>query len=171
MRSLQIELRSDAVSADEAFTKISKFERYPEMVDDIRNVTVRTRDDGHLVSDWEVYFRNGPLCWSEIDYLQPERRRILFEQISGDFHIFRGSWAVNEAGLGCYVQFEATFDFGIPSLTGILDPIATRVFKEHISTIVYRLLGGVVVIGDPATEAAVARKIALSEGSDSALIR
>ncbi|MBH0781578.1 type II toxin-antitoxin system RatA family toxin [Nocardia bovistercoris] len=163
MRSLHIELRSETVSADEAFSRISDFERYPGLVDEVRDVTVRTREDGHLVSDWEVFFRNGPLRWSEIDYVQPDRRRIVFEQLSGDFHMFRGAWTVTPVNHGSCVRFEATFDFGIPSLTGILDPIATKVLKEGIAIIVYSLLGGATVIGDPAVEAAVARKVGVTE--------
>ncbi|MGK8520155.1 type II toxin-antitoxin system RatA family toxin [Nocardia asteroides] len=171
MRSLHIELRSESVTADEAFARIKDFERYPQLVDEVRDVAVRTREDGHMVSDWEVFFRNGPLRWSEIDYLQPERRRIVFEQLSGDFHVFRGSWNVSPFRHGSCVRFEATFDFGIPSLTGILEPIATKVLKEGIAIIVHSLLEGADVIGDPAVEAAVARKLGLPGEPDPVLSR
>ncbi|RDI68143.1 type II toxin-antitoxin system RatA family toxin [Nocardia pseudobrasiliensis] len=169
MRSLRIELRSESVSADEAFDRISEFEKYPELVDEVRDVTVRTRDDGHTVSDWEVYFRNGPLRWSEVDYFQHDRRRIIFEQLSGDFHIFRGSWAVDPVRAGSSVQFEATFDFGIPSLTGVLEPIATKVLKEGIALVVSRLINGSSIIGDPAVEAVVTRKLARTDDTGQVL--
>lgn len=162
MRSLQIELHSPTTTVDEAFSRISEFERYSELVEEVREVKVHARSDGHIVSDWEVYFRNGPLRWSEIDYFQTERRRIVFEQASGDFHLFRGSWTVEPATPGSRVQFEATFDFGIPSLTGILEPIATKVLKEGIAIIVHRLLGDAVVVGDPAVAAAVNSRLAES---------
>jgi ribosome-associated toxin RatA of RatAB toxin-antitoxin module len=169
MRSLHIELSSATVSADEAFARVSEFDRYPELVDEVREVTVHTRGDGHVVSDWEVYFRNGPLRWSEIDYFQRDRRRIVFEQASGDFHLFRGSWTVEPLRSGCRVRFEATFDFGIPSLTGILEPIATKVLKEGISIIVYRLLGDAVVVGDPVVAEALAARLAESAAQQRAL--
>jgi ribosome-associated toxin RatA of RatAB toxin-antitoxin module len=90
-----------------------------------------------------------------VDYLQPAARRIVFEQTSGDFELFRGSWHVRPAEHGCSIIFEATFDFGIPSLAGVLEPIASKVLKEAIATIVHRLLGEATVVGEPAVAAAV----------------
>lgn len=166
MRNLQVELHSPTTTADDAFTRISEFERYPQLIEEVREVTVHTRSDGHVVSDWEVYFRNGPLRWSEIDYFQRDQRRIVFEQASGDFHTFRGVWSVEPARTGSRVKFEATFDFGIPSLVGILDPIAAKVLREGIAVIVARLLGDAVVIGDAQLAAAVARKLTESASPD-----
>jgi len=34
------------------------------------------------------------------------------------------------------LRFQADFDFGIPSLEGILDPIAERVIKETVAWVV-----------------------------------
>lgn len=166
MRSLHIELHSPTVDADEAFARIGEFERYPELIEEVREVTVHTRSDGHLLSEWEVFFRNGPLRWSEIDYIQPEKRRIVFEQAAGDFHTFRGTWSVQPAGAGSRVRFEASFDFGIPSLVGILDPIAAKVLEEGIAVIVARLLGDAVVIGDASLAAVVAQKLAATAATD-----
>lgn len=170
MRSMEIALTSTAADADLAYRRISEFERYPELVDEVRSVVVRADDSGEpLVSDWEIYFRNGPLRWSEVDYFQPTLRRIVFEQVSGDFEVFRGSWQVDARPDGCAVHFEATFDFGIPSLAGVLEPVATKVLKEGIATIVHRLLGTAEVVGDPATAAAVAVRLAARAQGDPAL--
>lgn len=157
MRSLELKIRAIGVDADTAFERISRFDSYPNLVEEVRAVTVHGEVRGKIRSDWEVYFRNGPLKWSEVDYFQRSARRIVFQQISGDFDVFRGSWSVeNVPGGGCEVRFETTFDFGIPSMAGVLEPIATRVLKEGISIIVCRLLGNATVIDDPQVAAAVA---------------
>jgi ribosome-associated toxin RatA of RatAB toxin-antitoxin module len=160
MRSLELKAESRGVEADVAYRRISEFERYPELVEDVRSVVVHSNAGGEpMVSDWEIVFRSGPLRWSEVDYFQPHLRRIVFEQISGDFEAFRGSWQVEPTAVGCEVTFEATFDFGIPSLAGVLEPIATKVLKEGIGMIVHQLLGGATVVGDPTIAAAVAARI------------
>lgn len=161
MRSLELTLRAPA-DADAAFARICEFERYPELVDEVRSVIVQPHAaDGPLVSEWEIFFRNGPLRWTEVDYIQPADRQIVFEQIDGDFEVFRGSWLVRPHGAdGCEVAFEATFDFGIPSLAGVLEPIAAKVLKEGITLIVHQLLGEAEVLGDPAIAAAVAVRLA-----------
>jgi len=153
MRSLELKLRSRTADADVAFARISEFERYPEFVEEVRSVVVHGGEP--LMSDWEIFFRSGPLKWSEVDYFQPDLRRIVFEQMTGDFEVFRGSWQVDPVAGGCEVTFEATFDFGIPSLAGVLEPIATKVLKEGIAVIVNKLLGEATVLGDPAIAAAV----------------
>ncbi|MEV6609085.1 MULTISPECIES: SRPBCC family protein [unclassified Kutzneria] len=160
MRSLELTLRADTVGAAEAYRRICEFERYPELVDEVNAVVVHGREDGGpLLSDWEIFFRNGLLRWTEVDYFQSEQRRIVFEQTTGDFEVFRGSWGVTAAPGGCQVRFEATFDFGIPSLAGVLEPIATKVLKEGIALIVHQLLGEATVVGDPAIAAAVSARL------------
>ncbi|MBF6330745.1 type II toxin-antitoxin system RatA family toxin [Nocardia transvalensis] len=162
MRSVALTVRSTGCEADEAYCRIARFERYPELVPEVRSVVVHgARDGAPLTSDWEVYFRNGPLRWSEVDYFQPEQRRIVFEQTTGDFDVFRGTWRVDPAAPGCTVLFEASFDFGIPSLAGILEPVAEKVLKEGLSLAMFRLLDDAEVVGDPAVAAAVAVKYAL----------
>ncbi|MGW0246335.1 SRPBCC family protein [Nocardia goodfellowii] len=163
MRSATLTVRSTTVDPDQAYDIVRRFESYPGLVEEVRSVVVREAPDGRSsMSDWEVYFRNGPLRWTEVDYFQPERRNIVFEQESGDFHVFRGSWQVRPAGSGSAVTFEAAFDFGIPSMTGVLEPIAEKVLKEGIATILIRLLGDGEVVGDPAVAAAVAKKLAVA---------
>lgn len=170
MRSLELKLRSLTAEADFAYERVAKFEHYPDFVDEVRSVIVHgSGRDEPTVSEWDIFFRNGPLRWSEVDYFQPERRRILFEQTTGDFEVFRGSWQVTPVEGGCEVVFEATFDFGIPSLAGVLEPIATKVLKEAIATIVHRLLGEAHVVDDPATAMAMmARLGARADAADAA---
>jgi len=163
MRSVQLHVHVPTGDPSAAYDKISDFACYADLVDVVQSVTVHDSGDGEPVhSDWAVHFRNGLLRWSEVDEFLPARRGIVFEQTRGDFHVFRGTWQVDPAGAGCDVRFEAEFDFGIPSLAGILDPIAAKVLKETIALVVAGLLGDVVVIGDEGVAAAVAARRGLT---------
>ncbi|WP_457062173.1 SRPBCC family protein [Mycobacteroides abscessus] len=147
MRTAQLIVDSSS-HPDEAYRAIAQFEEYPQYVEDISSITVRQDDPSALVpettySDWEVIFRNGLLRWTEVDYHNPADRSIAFEQLSGDFEIFRGRWLVEPSPTGSRVSFEVTFDFGIPSLAGVLEPIAERVLKESIFTIMSRTIADV----------------------------
>jgi ribosome-associated toxin RatA of RatAB toxin-antitoxin module len=172
MRNVTLRARVPAASLDNCFSRISDFARYPELVDVVRSVTVHPiAPDGTEHSDWEVYFRSGILRWSEADRKDGAGHAITFEQTDGDFDSFTGSWSVGAEGgeadasetedgrpeeRQVTVTFRAGFDFGIPSLAGILDPIAERVFKETIARVLAGLFGAVQVIGDPATARALA---------------
>lgn len=107
-------------------------------------------------SDWEVYFRNGILRWSERDSYDRAALSIEFTQTKGDFLEFGGNWKVEPVQDASQVSFNARFDFGVPSLAGILDPLAERVIKETIGTVINRLLTNVRLIDDPSLAATLA---------------
>jgi ribosome-associated toxin RatA of RatAB toxin-antitoxin module len=109
MRNLTLTVRSARISAEMAYDRIRHFETYPELVDEVRSVVIHADDrGGPITSDWVVYFRNGPLRWSEVDYFQEQQRKIIFEQTTGDFEVFRGSWAVEPLDAGCEVTFSTS---------------------------------------------------------------
>ncbi|MCS0638360.1 SRPBCC family protein [Streptomyces sp. LP05-1] len=161
MRNAEVLLRVDGVEPEAAFDRIHDFARYPEFTDVVRSVTVHEISDEEETSDWEVYFRNGILRWTEADRFDRGTLVISFEQIDGDFAEFSGTWRISAEGADTLVAFSADFDFGIPSLAGILDPVAQRVFKETIARVVIGLFGGATVVGDEA----VARAVAAVDGS------
>ncbi|MEV0694332.1 SRPBCC family protein [Streptomyces sp. NPDC050388] len=157
MRSVRVIIRVHDIDAAAAFERVGAFSRYPELTDVIRSVASRRVSDGEEVSDWDVYFRNGILSWSETDRFDRETLTITFEQTDGDFAEFAGVWRLTADGADCLVDFSAEFDFGIPSLAGILDPVAERVFKETIARVVISLFAGnAAVVGDEAVARAVA---------------
>ncbi|MFI6701070.1 type II toxin-antitoxin system RatA family toxin [Streptomyces sp. NPDC050509] len=157
MRSVQVIIRVHDVDAAAAFERVGAFNRYAELSDVIRSVTSRQVNGTEEVSDWDVYFRNGILSWSETDLFDRDNLTITFEQIDGDFAEFAGVWRLTADGQDCLVDFSAEFDFGIPSLAGILDPVAERVFKETIARVVISIFGGnASVVGDEAVARAVA---------------
>lgn len=144
MRSVQLVIDLPGVDPDTAFATVREFGRFPGLAPAVRSVEARTG-----ASDWEVYFRNGVLSWTEHDRADDAARTIDFAQSEGDFESFSGRWHVVATDRGCRVDFTTDFDFGIPSLVGILDPVAERVIKETIGLIVLGLFPGGTVVGDP----------------------
>ncbi|MFC9244737.1 type II toxin-antitoxin system RatA family toxin [Streptomyces sp. NPDC057136] len=156
MRSAQVTIRAVAVEPGEAFDRVKDFATYPGFSPVVRSVTVLQStgdEEGH--SDWEVYFRNGILRWSETDTFDRANLAIAFTQIDGDFAAFTGTWQVRADGDDSLIDFYTEFDFGIPSLAGILDPVAERVFRETIGLVVSSLFGKAEVEGDEALVRAV----------------
>lgn len=137
-----------AADADAVFGRISDFTRYAEYTDAVRSVTVTSRADGALDSAWSVNFRNGVLCWSERDWIDPARRAITFTQLDGDFERFEGTWSVEPAAGGVMVRFTAGFDLGMPTLAAIIDPIAERALRDNLHAILRGLLGDRIVFVD-----------------------
>ncbi|MEU9206519.1 SRPBCC family protein [Streptomyces sp. NPDC048415] len=156
MRSVDVTIGVPGIAADAVYDRVKEFARYPDLAPVVRSVTVHDISEVEETSDWEVYFRNGILRWTESDHFDRQALTITFTQLDGDFESFDGTWRIFVAGEEVRVGFRADFDFGIPSLAGILEPVAERVIKETIARVVLGLFASGSVVGDEALARAVA---------------
>ncbi|MGW0835190.1 type II toxin-antitoxin system RatA family toxin [Streptomyces prunicolor] len=139
--------------ATHVFDRVQDYERYTDYTDTVRSVTVtpdgadgtdrtdRTDGTDTVESAWEVHFRSGLLRWTERDVMDPVARRITFDQLTGDFASFAGTWDITQAGTEVSVLFTCEFDLGIPSLEPIINPVAMRALDESMGLILRGLLG------------------------------
>jgi len=130
--SLEVLVRDER--AADVLHAVGRWERYPELAPHVESTTVHaTHPDPNCSSSWELHFRSGLLRWTERDEFHIDALEIRFEQTDGDFDSFQGTWRLAQRGPDVAVCFTAEFDFGIPSLEGILDPIAERVIRETVA--------------------------------------
>ena len=74
-----------------------------------------------------------------------------FQQTEGDFDLFEGDWVISQSqGDEVRLTFNATFDFGVPSLESIIDPVAIRVLRQAMSAIISKIFGGTILDPQPA---------------------
>ncbi|MFL6143062.1 MAG: type II toxin-antitoxin system RatA family toxin [Labedaea sp.] len=130
------------------FQRVTDFGQFPALAPDVRKVAVHPPPTPELArdSDWEVSFRRGLLRWNEWESVDPDRLRVEFDQTEGDFESFHGFWQLAAVPGGAEVRFEASYDFGIDSLAGILDPLAERVVKRIVCAVLSALFGDIRVI-------------------------
>lgn len=145
MRHVVLHAFADGLAPADVYGRISDFRRYPELTDTVREVRVDTLPDGSLLSDWTVSFRGGLMRWRERDTLSPDTLSLTFEQLSGDFQTFEGSWRCAARDDGTLVVFTASFDLGIPTLAEILDPVAESTLRTNIAQILSGLVGAEVI--------------------------
>jgi ribosome-associated toxin RatA of RatAB toxin-antitoxin module len=141
MRAIRLRLHVPRTSAGDVYATLADFERYPQLCDAVQNVAVTEKSEHLAVSQWEVTFRAGLLCWTEEDTFDPGARTITFRQLEGDVAVFDGSWQCVDAAQGSEVLFSARLDLGIPSLADALEPIAARTLIANIVSIVRGLVG------------------------------
>ncbi|MFF9899286.1 type II toxin-antitoxin system RatA family toxin [Streptomyces longispororuber] len=134
MRHVELDAVVLGQDAKSVFASVGRFERFPELAPHVEATTVHAgppQTQGS--SSWELHFRSGLLRWTESDRFDTDALQIHIEQQDGDFDTFAGRWSFTQQGADVAVHFEVDFDFGIPSLQGILDPIAERVIKETVA--------------------------------------
>jgi ribosome-associated toxin RatA of RatAB toxin-antitoxin module len=127
--------------ATKAYERLADFTAYPDFTDTVRTVSVTILSPTEVESTWEVNFRKGILVWSEHDHLDPVARRIVFEQITGDFAMFTGSWLVINGEGVVRVEFSSRFDLGIASLAALIDPVACAALRDAVRDILLGLFG------------------------------
>ncbi|HEY3608755.1 MAG TPA: SRPBCC family protein [Pseudonocardiaceae bacterium] len=144
MRRVELNALVKGVAARAVYDAVVVFARYPDLAPHVQSVVVHQgRPEPIGRSSWELHFRSGLLRWTEQERFRVDELVIEFEQELGDFDEFVGRWSLHQAGADTEVRFEAEFDFGIPSLEGILDPIAARVIKETVAWAVVGLFDDV----------------------------
>ena len=143
MRHVSVEALFPVADADDIFTVLTRFEKYPELTPAVREVRVTATGEGLMDSEWSVNFRNGVLSWSERDIIDAVARTIVFTQLEGDFERFEGCWSVQEqsADGSVLVRLAATFELGMPTLDPIIGPIAERALIESVQLIITGLTG------------------------------
>src|SRR5262245_45134579 len=141
MRATSISVRIRTGDLPAALRAIADFGRYPELADDVRAVELTKYG-----SQWTVNFRRGLMRWHEMDVVDDVALRINFTQTDGDFAEFHGCWQLTPVIGGARVDFDVTWDFGIESMAGIMDPIAERVIKRVVVAVLNGLFGDSTVL-------------------------
>ena len=139
MRRAQVDAVIPGVAPETVYRSVLRFERYPELAPHVESAVVHSTLPGPTGgSSWQLRFRSGLLRWTEQERFLPEELLVEFTQTHGDFDEFTGRWVLEPVEAGTRLHFEVDFDFGIPSLESILDPIAERVIRE---TVAWALVG------------------------------
>ena len=146
MRSIHLCANVPTTDVGLVFKQVTDFARYPSVSPDVRLAEVQPTNNGPQQTVWEVNFRRGIMRWIEEEEIDPTRLHVDFRQVEGDFDDFHGSWQLTPRKQGCDVRFEVTYDFGIESLAGIMDPLAERVIKRAICAVLVDIVGEVTVL-------------------------
>jgi ribosome-associated toxin RatA of RatAB toxin-antitoxin module len=141
MRTVSVTVDVPGQAPADVFQKLGDFERYPELTEAVRSVSVERLGDGKARSTWEVDFREGVLEWVEEDSFDEAAGTIAFQEVDGDFEQFEGVWRVVANDDGSAVHFDATIDIGLDTLGSVIEPIAERSLRENVVVILTGLFG------------------------------
>lgn len=134
----------DGCDADTVFARLSDFEKLAAIVDDVERIEITRISAGEQISSWGVFFRRGVMQWRERDFIDPQSRTIFFSLIDGDLAFLEGQWSVDPHEAGCVITFRSEFDFGIPSMAAMLNPLAERELRRNNRAII-------AAVAEPAT--------------------
>ncbi len=104
---------------------------YPEFMQDLVSVEILERGEDYTVSHWVSNVDGRKIVWTERDTFYPEQNRITYAQTDGDLKKMEGEWSIVEQEDGCEVTLSVDFEFGIPMIAGLLNPILKKKVREN----------------------------------------
>jgi coenzyme Q-binding protein COQ10 len=110
---------------------LKDMEKYPEFMKDLKSVTVLERNENTTLTAWETVLVGRTIKWVEKDIFDDGNQHIRYQQVSGDLQKFEGEWILTEADGGTKVTLTVDFEFGIPMVAGLLNPVAKLMIKEN----------------------------------------
>ena len=120
-----------AAPIDEVYAVVSDQESYPKFMKTMESVKVLERGDGYTLTEWIARLQGVRFRWVEKDVYHPANHRIDYDQTEGDPKVFRGYWALTEVPEGTEVLFVTEFEFGIPMLAALLNPVAKVALRSN----------------------------------------
>ena len=113
------------------YAKLIKMEDFPKTMANVESVVIRESGEGYTISEWVAKLQGARFRWVERDEFFPEVLQVRFDQVEGDLKIFRGSWRVDPHPLGSLVTLVTEFEFGVPMLASLLNPVARYALRQN----------------------------------------
>ena len=113
------------------FAIIKNMEAYPSFMHDLVSVEILERGENTTVSHWVSNVDGRKIVWTERDTFYPEEMRITYCQTEGDLKKMEGEWRLVPVSEGTEVSLLVDFEFGIPMIAGLLNPILKKKVREN----------------------------------------
>lgn len=122
---------SVACTPDKIYPIIKDMEKYPEFMTNLVSVEVVERTGNTTVSKWVSNVDGRVIKWTELDTFDDENMHISYKQIEGDLKKIEGEWVLTPTAEGTDIKLTVDFDFGIPMISGLLNPILKKKVRDN----------------------------------------
>ena len=120
-----------SVKIDDIYQLISDMPSYPRFMPDLLSVTLLSRELNKTTTHWISNVDGRKIEWTEEDLFYPQQYRIEYQQIKGDLKKFTGYWQLAETTEGVEISLFVDFEFGIPMIAGLLNPLLKKKVREN----------------------------------------
>lgn len=115
----------------ELYPILKRMDKYPEFMEDLISVEVLERKDNTTVTSWVSNVDGRTIKWTELDTFDDDKLYITYRQLDGDLKKMEGAWELTEIEGGTEVRLTVDFEFGIPMIAGLLNPILKKKVRDN----------------------------------------
>ena len=139
MQSIKL-TRQSPFSAQQMFDLITDVDRYDEFIPYCTASRVRQRSDTEMLADLAIGYKMLRETYSSRIELGASPLSVMVRQAKGPFRHLFNQWVFEDTETGCEVRFELQFEFAVPLLRRIIQPMMNRVVERFIAAFETRAL-------------------------------
>lgn len=116
---------------DNIYPILKNMDEYPEFMPDLVSVEIMERMGNTTISKWVSNVDGRIITWTELDIFDDENMHISYKQLDGDLKKFEGEWVLAPAAGGTEIKLTVDFEFGIPMIAGLLNPVLKKKIRDN----------------------------------------
>lgn len=116
---------------DKIYPILKDMEKYPGFMADLVSVEVLERTATTTITKWVSNVDGRIIKWTELDTFDDENMHISYQQVDGDLKKMAGEWILTPTDEGTDIKLTVDFEFGIPMISGLLNPILKRKVRDN----------------------------------------
>lgn len=118
-------------SKEKIYTVIKNMTDYPKFMQDLVSVEILEQGKETDITHWVSNVEGRRIAWTERDNFYPDIFKITYVQTEGDLKKMEGAWKLDDVAGGVQVSLTVDFEFGIPMIAGMLNPLLKRKVREN----------------------------------------
>ena len=139
MQSIKL-TRQSPFSAQQMFDLITDVDRYDEFIPYCTASRVRQRSDMEMLADLAIGYKMLRETYSSRIEMGASPLSVTVHQAKGPFRHLFNQWVFEDTETGSEVHFELQFEFAVPLLRRIIQPMMNRVVQRFIAAFETRAL-------------------------------
>ena len=118
-------------SKQKIYDVIKDMTAYPQFMQNLLSVEILEQGENTDLTHWVSDVDGRRIVWTERDNFYPDEFKITYAQTEGDLKKMAGAWTLIDVPEGVSVTLTVDFEFGIPMIAGMLNPLLKRKVREN----------------------------------------
>jgi len=118
---------------ERVFELARDMEAFLDYMPNAREINTLERSAKESLTEWVVELKGMTFRWTERELFDAAKLKIYYAQTKGELREMKGEWTFEEHPQGTRVVMTNNFEFGMPAMAVVLNPVATIAIKDNLT--------------------------------------
>jgi ribosome-associated toxin RatA of RatAB toxin-antitoxin module len=128
-----------AAPREQVYEAAKNMEAFLEFMPNAKDIRTYERFEEGQLTEWTTQLKGKEFKWSERETFDDDQLKIYYEQVEGDLAEMKGDWTFEDHPEGTRVIMTNAFEFGMPALEVVLNPVASVAIKNNLKSMLEAL--------------------------------